>query len=443
MKAEKSRQEIDYSAESSPTHKSSGSWKGGAHDRNRPGKRRYSGKAAPVIIPGVSENQIGGLYEYIVRSMVARTQHLAHNLSGLASLQSSTKGETQSAKAVDEKAYWLRQAQTKFKIPINDVCNLCEQAALSHKAEKSYSIEVGSRISLTGRMMVFDSMLCYWDKRKEVQLSFEDIEEVDTDHRVLVLYLKSKLDEDLGAADLWSESWLSKSSKKRSGRALCYRFRFRDEFKCWSVRDIIWRKSSELPDLKATVTGSLHGPAQKKLMYLEFFGYLKPSEEFDLHEYTKFMTALEANSSFKRYVKGQTIAEAGETMRVIFHIISGKVMALDKHGDALVHKIRGDLFGEYSFFEHGNRGTVCKMVAEEDTECFLISYSDWEKACAETPVLGARLNRGLAEVTARTILKQIFTMKSKYAADERNSPSAPIDSDDRPATWDSWQRRSR
>jgi len=65
--------------------------------------------------------------------------------------------------------------------------------------------------------------------------------------------------------------------------------------------------------------------------------------------------------------RGQVVLENGDARKTLFQVVYGSVTARSANGNILVRKGPGETFGEWGFFNSGNRGAGAMIMAEEDT----------------------------------------------------------------------------
>jgi len=108
------------------------------------------------------------------------------------------------------------------------------------------------------------------------------------------------------------------------------------------------------------------------------FGRVDPVAIMSLFEYSEksehlLPSELEAikmlidQTPARIWKRGQVVLENGDARKTLFQVVYGSVTAMCANGNILVRKGPGEIFGEWGFFNSGNRGAGAMIMAEEDT----------------------------------------------------------------------------
>lgn len=101
-------------------------------------------------------------------------------------------------------------------------------------------------------------------------------------------------------------------------------------------------------------------------------------------------------STRRHYGSGDLVIEVGQSHGCLFHILSGRVQAVDKKNNKLLTLEAGEVLGEMSFLDIGTTGARSNVVAVGPVECQLLSLEALRTLTHFHPHLGARIYRGIS-----------------------------------------------
>jgi len=93
------------------------------------------------------------------------------------------------------------------------------------------------------------------------------------------------------------------------------------------------------------------------------------------------------------FMDGATIVREGASNEQLFVILDGSVR-VTRGGRTIARMSSGDFFGEVSLLDGGPR--TATVVADGPVRCLILLRKEFQRICAETPLVAAKTLRSLA-----------------------------------------------
>jgi len=396
----------------------------GPKDQDRENRKP---SAAILTFKGLEEGDVAVLFEVLAMYLVRKTKSLGKVLANMA-LETEVKHDIEYNGSEAEKIQLIKNARSKFTIPIHESCLLTASATIAQKLQRRESVQAMLAPSVMGTMngqfFVFESKFCFYDLSREIELKVSEVSRVETSGDIITIFqdnpqtTKPEPPLLVQGSPPSSNRTSSESVPPLTGGVLSgsmkkkyFRFKFTSSAKAIETRNIIRKKvqdSLDEKDKKAKSTGP-----SGALEVFEVLGYIRPGERLSDSD-IEFFEYLKTKAEFRDYTKGQSILSVGDTRRCVFHVIHGSASVRTANGTVLVQKGRGEIFGEYGFFAIGNIGAMAQIVADTDVKCMVFTYELMERICITNPSMGIRFFKSLATIVAECIEVQYATIKARF-----------------------------